>query len=237
MALLGDEAEKVSEKILGLAEVGSLGPGPALFQTGYLTIDKVTAFDGGGTAFTMKIQNLEIKRTNIPLFEDTIYGLLGRDPATEKDAFRSAVVTRDQARLTEIMDSVFAGLPAEHHSNNESCYRKVLYGYCHKFGRIVIPERKGAIGNSDLVVILPGRLYAVIELKFDAGDETPNQARLVSRLALEALAAIEKKDYWRPFRSEAKELVKIGLGVSYRGQCLALVAGSGPVSGARSSPQ
>ncbi|MDR1308416.1 MAG: PD-(D/E)XK nuclease domain-containing protein, partial [Deltaproteobacteria bacterium] len=77
----------------------------------------------------------------------------------------------------------------------------------------------------------------VIELKFDAGDETPNQARLVSRLALEALAAIERKDYWRPFRSEAKELIKIGLGVSYRGQCLALVAGSGPVSGARSSPQ
>ncbi|MDR1111140.1 MAG: ATP-binding protein [Deltaproteobacteria bacterium] len=223
LALLGDEAEKISEEILGLAEVGSLGPVPALFQTGYLTVDKVTAFDGGGTAFTMKIPNLEIKRTNIPLFVDSIYSLLGCDPATERDTFKNAIMARDQARLTEIIDSVFAGLPAEHHANNESCYHKVLYGYCHKFGRIVIPERKGAIGNSDLVVILPGRLYAVIELKFDAGDETPKQVRLVSRLALEALEAIEKKDYWRPFQSEANELVKIGLGVSYRGQCQARI--------------
>jgi hypothetical protein len=45
----------------------------------------------------------------------------------------------------------------------------------------------------------------------------------VAGLAKTALSAIDDKDYWRPFQAEAKELVKIGLGVSWRGQCLALI--------------
>jgi hypothetical protein len=228
LAFLGDETEKFSLEALGLAEVGGLGPVPALFQTGYLTVDSVANVKGIGKSFTLKIPNLEVKGTNIKWFQDTLYGFLGRDPAIEGDIFHGAIRDRDSGKLTRIIDSVFAGLPAEHHANNESCYHKVLYGYCHKFSRIVIPERKGAVGNSDLVVIFPGRLYVVIELKFDAGDETPNQAGLVSRLAREALSAIEKKDYWRPFQAEAGELVKIGLGVSWRGQCLALMADQTP---------
>jgi hypothetical protein len=39
LALLGDDSEKISPGTLGLAEVGGLGPVPALFQTGYLTTE------------------------------------------------------------------------------------------------------------------------------------------------------------------------------------------------------
>ncbi|MDR1109693.1 MAG: AAA family ATPase [Deltaproteobacteria bacterium] len=227
LALLGDESGEISQGTLGLAEVGGLGPVPALFQTGYLTIDKVVNIKDVGRAFTLKIPNLEVKGPNIKWFQDNVYGFLGKDPAIEMDIFHGAIRDRDAGKLTRIIDSVFAGLSAEHHADNESCYHKVLYGYCHKFGRIVTPERKGAVGNSDLLVIFPDGLYAVMELKFDVGKSIPLQTRLVARLAKTALSAIDGKDYWRPFQAEAKELVKIGLGVSWRGQCLALMESEG----------
>jgi hypothetical protein len=226
LALLGDESEKISQGTLGLAEVGGLGPVPALFQTGYLTIDQVAFDSERNRVFTLKIPNLEVRNNNFPLFLDSFYKFLGRKPETERDMFHGAIRDRDAGKLTRIINSLFAGLPAEHHADNESCYHKVLYGYCHKFGRIVTPERKGAIGNSDLLVIFPDGLYAVMELKFDVGKSIPLQTRLVAGLAQTALSAIDEKDYWRPFQAEAKDLVKIGLGVSWRGQCLALM-GSG----------
>ncbi|MDR1166529.1 MAG: AAA family ATPase [Deltaproteobacteria bacterium] len=223
LALLGDELEKISPRILNAAEVGSLGPIPALFQTGYLTIDQVTFDDERKRVFTMKIPNLEVKGNNLLIFQSCLYNLLGRDPAIEKDLFHDAIRDRDDGKLSRIINSVFAGLPAERHDNRESCYHKILYGYCYKFGRIVTPERKGAIGNSDLLVIFSDGLYAAIELKFDVGRSVPKQERLVAKLAKMALSSIDAKDYWRPYQAEAKELVKIGLGVSWRGQCLALM--------------
>ncbi|MDR1165950.1 MAG: ATP-binding protein [Deltaproteobacteria bacterium] len=223
LALLGNAEENVSQRSLGLAEVGGLGPVPALFQTGYLTVDKVIDIEDAGQYYTLKIPNLEIKVPNIKWFLDSFYGFLGKDPGIERDAFYGAISDRDAGKLTKIIDSVFAGLPVEHHVNNESCYHKVLYGYCHKFGRIVTPEREGAIGASDLLVIFPDGLYAVIELIFDKGNSFTRQDALLVALAQKALAAIEAKDYWRPYQAEAKETVKIGLGVSWRGQCLALI--------------
>ncbi|MDR1296852.1 MAG: hypothetical protein LBO05_05660 [Deltaproteobacteria bacterium] len=80
----------------------------------------------------------------------------------------------------------------------------------------------GIIAKS-LLVIFPDGLYAVMELKFDVGKSMPLQARLVAGLTKAALSAIDEKDYWRPFQAEADDLVKIGLGVSWRGQCLALM--------------
>jgi hypothetical protein len=134
------------------------------------------------------------------------------------DIFYGAIKDRDAAKLTQAIDSVFAGLPAEHRADSESCYHKALYGYCHKFGRIVTPERKGAAGNPDLLVIFPDGPCAVMELKFDVGKSMTRQTRLVAELARTALAAIDEKNYWRPFQAEAKGFVKIGLGVSWRGQ-------------------
>jgi hypothetical protein len=63
----------------------------------------------------------------------------------------------------------------------------------------------------------------VMELKYDVGKSIPLQARLVAGLTKAALSAIDEKDYWRPFQAEADGLVRIGLGVSWRGQCLALM--------------
>ncbi|MDR1165082.1 MAG: AAA family ATPase [Deltaproteobacteria bacterium] len=223
LSLLGEESEKISTRTLSQAEVGSLGPIPSLFQTGYLTIDQVTHDADRFRVFTLKIPNLEVKDNNLFIFQRYLFNFLGREPAIEKNLFHDAIRNRDDGKLSRIINSVFASLPAERHDDRESCYHKILYGYCHKFGRIVTPERKGAIGDSDPLVIFSDGLYAAIELKFDIGQSIPGQERLVARLAKMALSSIDAKDYWRPYQAEAKELVKIGLGVSWRGQCLALI--------------
>jgi hypothetical protein len=222
LAFLGGDTV-VSQETLGNAEVGTLGALPALFQTGYLTLDKITTDKNGFTAFTLKIPNLEVNNKNWKFFLDNLYQFLHRNPEEERDTFFEAVEACDAAKLSEIFDSVLSGLPAEHHSENESCYHKVLFGYYYKFGHIVIPERKAAIGNTDLLVILPDRRYVIIELKFDTGDYSKRQDALLAKLAQKALDTIDTKEYWRPYMAEAKHLLEVGVGVSYRGQSLALL--------------
>jgi hypothetical protein len=110
---------------------------------------------------------------------------------------------------------------------------------------ITLPEQPGSVGTPDLVIIFDDGLYAVIELKYEkliehgpeiakaAGTKTreisksskPNDgmaADLQAKLAKEALSAIAKKKYLRPYWAKAKRIVKIDLGIYGRGQCLAL---------------
>jgi hypothetical protein len=64
-------------------------------------------------------------------------------------------------------------------------------------------------------------LEAIIELKFGRGED--GQDKLLTDLAKKALNAINAKDYGSSLLSNAKEAVKIGVGVTTRGKCLALV--------------
>jgi hypothetical protein len=73
------------------------------------------------------IPNLEVQDNNLPLFIDGFYKFLGRGPETEMDIFYGAIRDRDAVKLTQVIDSVFAGLQAEHHADNEPCYHKALY--------------------------------------------------------------------------------------------------------------
>ncbi|MDR1395995.1 MAG: ATP-binding protein [Deltaproteobacteria bacterium] len=225
-ALIKDSYNDFSAKALGQAKIGELTPIAGLFQTGYLTVDK-TAYDHDSQElYSLKIPNLEIIKNRDSFFSDEMFKMLGLEPEKAKDAFEIAASGLDAEKLTEIFNSIFKLLPAEHHHDSESCYHKVVFGYCWKFGRVVIPEAKQAIGNSDLVVIFPMTgLYVIIELKFDRGEDSKDLDRLTAKLAEKALKSIKSKEYCEPYKAQAKQLVKIGLGVTHRRKCRALIEG------------
>jgi hypothetical protein len=94
-----------------------------------------------------------------------------------------------------------------------------------------------------LVVVYKDGTYVIIELKYkketdnvqDSQELTAEKSRrklkpiksdestILTKLAMEALSAINSKNYDWPYMSRAKKIVKIGLGVHGRGQALALV--------------
>jgi hypothetical protein len=94
---------------------------------------------------------------------------------------------------------------------------------------LVQAEAPGSTGTPDLVItFFDDSLFAVIELKFSYDDsyedmEDVNLDRTVKKLAEEAMEAIRTKKYCEPYVTKAKQLVAIGLGVTNRGKCLALL--------------
>jgi hypothetical protein len=214
-----------------MAEVGSLGTIPGLFQTGYLTIDsvKVEEEDDEECFFSLKVPNLEVRKFGLKVFSELLFQLLGRKPEEEATIFKEAVQSKNSEKLTEIISALFAGLSASIHkyqekiNESEGFYHGILWGYCNPQAETTVSEPKSSTGDPDLVVTFKGGLVAVIELKFDAGSEDANKDDLVTNLAENALKAIEDKKYGDLYKWRGKKVVKIGVGVTTRGQCAVLV--------------
>jgi hypothetical protein len=89
---------------------------------------------------------------------------------------------------------------------------------------LTIAEYHGAVGNPDLVTIFPiDNLYVIIELKFSSDISAINPEKSLTELAQNALKAIETKDYAVPWKAAAQELIKIGIGVTDKGNCVVLI--------------
>ncbi|MDR3154667.1 MAG: ATP-binding protein [Deltaproteobacteria bacterium] len=227
LALAKDGFKSIPKGAVSSAEVGKLKTVPALFQTGYLTVDKAEDVMYRGVFYTLKKPNLEVRIISLDFFSESMFSILKRNPQAESDDFNAAVRDKNAERLTDVFSSLFAGLDPSHHQPTESFYNALVYAYCSKLGQIALSEPPGSKGTPDLALLFPTAsscLCAVIELKFDRGETAKDKRKLVSRLADDALKAIETKDYWRPYKAQADLLVKIGIGVTYRGECLVKTA-------------
>ncbi|MDR3203254.1 MAG: ATP-binding protein [Deltaproteobacteria bacterium] len=226
--LVDVEYKRVSHTSLAMAEVGALETVPALFYTGYLTVDKIFHDLYYGTTLSLKVPNLEIQRLSDKVFSDSIFKILAYNPQSESQALERAFVARDGPKITEIFTSLFtslfASLAAIHYQDeNESFYHRLIFAYLFKLGRLVFSEQPVAIGMSDIVFNWPKKaLYAIIEVKYESTVDDTNIEEKLTQLAQKALKTIDTKDYWHPYKAQAKTLIKIGIGVVSRGRCLAL---------------
>ncbi|MDR3153172.1 MAG: ATP-binding protein [Deltaproteobacteria bacterium] len=227
LVLAKDSFELIPQRAIRSADIGKLKTVPALFQTGYLTVDKVKKIMYQGVFYTLKKPNLEVRIHSLDLFSESMFAILKKTPQAERDFFSMAVRDKDAERLTDVFGSLFAGLDPSHHQPTESFYNALVYAYCSKLGRLALSEPRGSKGTPDLALLFQtpsSCVCAVIELKFDRGETAKDKRKLVFRLADDALKAIETKDYWRPYKAQADLLVKIGIGVTYRGECLVKTA-------------
>jgi ribosomal protein L29 len=228
--ILERRIDDVPLDVLEKTYAGSLAPIAGLFQTGYLTIEKMRPNEAKKTICSLKIPNKEIEQLSLEGFSDLLFDLLDKKPEDTGDCLEEAIRNLDSAKITELFSSLYAGLPARHHprlekgvEQNESFYHSVMYAYCFKLGSLTLAEHAEANGVPDLILFFHrNNLLAVIELKFQinkGGD--PNE--LLVKLARKALAAIKAKDYGASLKAGSKQVVKIGIGITTRGKCLALI--------------
>ncbi|MDR1165184.1 MAG: AAA family ATPase, partial [Deltaproteobacteria bacterium] len=133
---LMDKLQNLTEKDVGVAEVGSLAPAPALFQTGYLTVESVTNTEKGAF-YKLRTPNEEITPDFEKLFKDSLFALLGKNPAHEGIKFKQILDSGDETKLTAIITSLYSSIPAKHHRAEESFYHSALHAYC--WGILEIP--------------------------------------------------------------------------------------------------
>jgi hypothetical protein len=60
LAVTVDRFQDLSTGQIGLAEVGSLAPVPALFQTGFLTVDKIGYSPDRSKLFSLRLPNKDV---------------------------------------------------------------------------------------------------------------------------------------------------------------------------------
>ncbi|MDR3153090.1 MAG: AAA family ATPase [Deltaproteobacteria bacterium] len=227
LVLAKDNFELIPKRAILSADIAKPETVPALFHTGYLTVDKAEDLMYRGVFYTLKKPNQEVQNRTLAFFSESMFSILKMKPEAESYDFSMAVREKDAGRLTDVFSSLFAGLDPSHHQPTESFYYALVYAYCSKLGRLALSEPLGSKGTPDLALLFQtpsSCVCAVIGLKFDRGETAKDKRKLVSRLADDALKAIETKDYWRPYKAHAELLVKIGIGVTYRGECLVKTA-------------
>lgn len=177
-----------------------------LFQTGYLTV-KHAEYDGFNRYFHLGYPNREVQHA----FTTYLLAMfVGKDEfAVQPEAIhlRKALQTEDTERFLKILGSFLADIPARLHLPKEAYYHSLVYMILRLVGMKLLLEKETDKGRLDAVLELPDKVY-VIEFKFGSGTRVKN----VKTLSRQALAQIEKKQYYEPYLGGGKKVILFGIG-------------------------
>ena len=199
---------EVGEEILDSFDVDNINPVTLLFQTGYLTIDKIRVRNEV-RRYQLKLPNLEVFiALNTHLLND--YAPLG---LSEKNAIQNglydALEKGDLPKLRQYIQSLFAGVPWRNFTHNalldsEGYYASVLYAFFASLNAVIIPENISNHGQVDMTILLADHIY-VMEIKLDTRKRftaiTPNPA----------LAQIIERDYAQQYLTRGKTVHQVGM--------------------------
>ena len=168
-----------------------------LFQTGYMTIKKVT-IENHEKTYELTYPNHEVRSS----FLTHLLGMYTQ----KKSAFQlrllknigQAVETGDLDRLIKEIKSLFASIP--YHifiGEREAYYHSIIYLVLSLSGIDVRTEEPTNTGRIDAVLEVGNKIYI---LEFKMGSES------------EALAQIKEMKYYEKYLGKGKEIVLVGIG-------------------------
>lgn len=191
-----------TDQLLSSTDIGSLDPLPVMFQTGYLTIDKIIQDPSLGKQFSFKFPNVEVRLAlSSYLFA---YYTQQIDTQNNYSALLSYLRQGDLEQMQDLVKSIFAGIPTDWYRKNniahyEGYWSSVFYtlfaGCCSQ----VRLEDATNQGHIDMTVIEQGHVY-LFEFKMKhQGDSAV------------ALQQIKDKGYADKYRAVAKRIYQIGV--------------------------
>jgi hypothetical protein len=210
-------------------ELGRLEAVPVLFHSGYLTIDRLFLDDiiiEGEPAkeekFTFKIPNREVALDYKAFCFQQIFDKTHEDFISFSENLRYSLHKKDSEKMAQILSGLLFGIVHRHHEPDESFYHSMFQTAFIAAGLEAISEREGSRGNSDIAIILDGRVRVVTELKYVQTDEKAaksgtDRAKKELAVALDkAENAIKEKNYAGPFKLTASEIICLALAVRGR---------------------
>jgi hypothetical protein len=168
-----------------------------LFQTGYLTIKKITIEDEEKT-YELSYPNHEVRNSFLTY-------LLG-EYTQKKSGFNTRLLKRigkaveadDMDRFVRELKSLFASIP--YHifiGDREAYYHSIIYLLLSLYGAAVRAEDPTNIGRIDAVLETGNKIYI---MEFKIGSEQ------------EALEQIKEMKYYEKYLNKGKEIVLMGIG-------------------------
>ncbi|WP_373612264.1 PD-(D/E)XK nuclease domain-containing protein [Mannheimia sp. E30BD] len=203
---MGKIAQDISDDmLLSKFDVGDISPIALMFQTGYLTIDKViNTFDGVG--YKLKYPNKEVQQSlNTMLLRRYLHKY--ESGSTLRSHLYEALQHHDLGRMQLVLKAFFASIPHDWHRNNNIAYYEgywasVFYAYFASLGLPIITEDATSVGNIDMTLLVHNHVY-IFEFKVVGKDVKESLLGL-------ALAQIIDRDYAKKYQGQGKTIYQIG---------------------------
>ncbi|PMP71538.1 MAG: hypothetical protein C0187_03910 [Calditerrivibrio nitroreducens] len=192
----------LDDKILSSFDVENIDLEVLLFQSGYITIEKVIQ-SPRGIGYKLKIPNLEVQ---ISLNDYILRYLFNYREANDiQNQSYDAFYNGDLDVIRDNLKTLFSSIPYTNYTNNElklyeGFYASVIYAYLMSLGLDLISEDVTNKGRIDLTVFVSDKIY-VIEFKVDGKTG-------------EALEQIKEKRYYEKYLNGDKEIYLVGIELS-----------------------
>ncbi|MEA2019320.1 MAG: AAA family ATPase [Campylobacterota bacterium] len=190
---------QVGEELMESFDIENFDFEVLLYQTGYLTIDKMREKRRGGFEYTLKIPNEEVK---ISLNNYIINYLIKTSSSKLKiqDDIYDALVDEKLELLKSSLTAMFASIPYNNYTKNdiasfEGFYATVIYVYLQSLGLNIIGEDATNRGRIDLTIKLDTIIY-IIEFKIGNDD---------------ALKQIKERNYHQKYTTSKKDIYLVGI--------------------------
>jgi hypothetical protein len=218
--------EESVDEMKNVIELGTnLKPVPVLFQSGYLTVERVKK-SNDIAEFFLKVPNLEVHACLIAL-------LLSlepfKNPLTSKKQAQSmvnALLKLDAEDFQSSFSSYLAGTVYSNHIPDEKYYRTQFEGAMRLAGENFTMEKGEGEGIVDARYEAPNGPLFVIEIKYLPQKKTSNDEWIpildsdMRERAKEAMKQIEDKKYTLGDKKADKVIYKVALVVGGRTQVL-----------------
>jgi len=198
---------EISELSLDLMEISKMSVAPLLFQTGYLTVDKVK-HDPPPAYYKLRMPNLEVREAfNLQIISE----FTENDHDVAEAAYRrirESLINGDLEVMLDILKSLFSSIPYQLHVNSEAYYHSIFYAVMTVLGFDINAEVSVAAGRIDATLEFSDKVY-IIEFKYkncpvNASDET--KRGLFDSALDEGMEQIISRGYAKKYKSSGKEI-------------------------------
>ncbi len=190
---------RANEALVDSYDVENIRIEPILFQSGYLTIDRIVEKPRGGLEYWLRVPNREVQIS----FNDMLLQLLSGNAhriAGYQDELYEAFASGNMEAVRASLQALYAGIPHTHFTNNSICryegyYASVFYAFIASLGLRIIPEDVTNRGRIDFTLLMGPRIYI---FEFKVTDEAP-------------LQQIKKMRYYEKYLDSGKDIILVGI--------------------------
>jgi hypothetical protein len=186
------------EKMLDSFDVDYIELETLMWQTGYLTINKVEENYDGTPLYILTIPNQEVKISLLGSFADFMSKI--QNPQQAKSGIYKSLLEANFPNLEKSIQSLFSSIPYNLYVNNpmfkrEGYYVSVFYAYIKSMGLEISVEEATNKGRIDMVIKYPNGIF-VTEFKVDGTN---------------ALKQIKEMNYHQRYLDDGRAVYLVGL--------------------------
>ncbi len=189
----------VGEDTLNAFDVERIDLIALLWQTGYLTFDKVI-IRNNKINYKMKIPNLEVQNSLSALFFDYLVdNSINRN--NKEVLIQDYIADNNLQGIKEILVSLFAAIPYNNYTKNkltnyEGHYASIIYTFLSALGFDTVTEDVTNKGRIDLTLKTKNSIF-IFEFKVDSKEK--------------AIKQIKERKYYEKYQTENKEIFMVGI--------------------------